>query len=67
MVITGQAGSGLKGQTDRKKYSPWEERGKGREWRGGHAEDLYRGWRRWDCCEGTWVTVALQNQGKSVA
>lgn len=30
MVITGQAGSGPKGQTDRKKYSPWEEKGKGR-------------------------------------
>ena len=24
------------------------------------------GWRRWDCCEGMWVRMALQNQVKGL-
>lgn len=39
-------------------------KGEGRQMeRGGHTEDLCRDrLERGDCCEGTWVRVALQNQ-----
>ena len=44
--------------------SPWEERGKGGKWRevGTQRTCAETGWKRGDCCEGTWVRVALQNQ-----
>lgn len=37
--------------------------GRGGGWRGAGTEDLRRdGLEKGDCCEGTWVTAALQNQ-----
>lgn len=65
MVIVGQAGSGPKGQID-KKYCLH-----GGKWkREGNREVNMRktcraGWRR-DRCEESWVRVALQNQVKSM-
>lgn len=66
MVIVGLAGTGPKGQID-KKHCLHEGKCK----REGNREVNMRrtcraGWRRRDCCEETWVRMALQNQVKSM-